>query len=182
MAQAAAPSPPSPSIGKRTLYVGVTIAAVVAVLVGLVAGYYIPRSSSSSSVATTLAPSVTGLTWQSTTLVKETSVTNSACTSSPGCNVTASSAIWCGNPCGNSGDSFEVVVFDVSVGSHAIICGTASTTVELTLSYAVGGVVTSQTPGYFYDTGAATGSTTITMLIDIHTSAVTQVIVTAMCL
>jgi hypothetical protein len=46
--------------------------------------------------------------------------------------------------------------------------------------------LTSQTPGYFYDTSAATGSTTITLLIDVtsagKTLAVTQVVVTALCL
>jgi hypothetical protein len=116
---------------------------------------------------------VEGLTWVSTSLVQEASITNTAnCDSAPGCNVSSSSASWCGNPCGSSEDYFEVVVFDVAAGTSSLLCGAADTTLTLTLSYSANGLVSGQTPGYFYDTTAATGTTNITLFIDVTSGGV----------
>jgi hypothetical protein len=177
--------------GKVKWRVPAYVAAAVAVATAL-AGFALGSISIGGSHAiqqgsetSTISP-VEGLTWESTTLVQEASISNTNCVSSPGCSLDAASAIWCGNPCGNSNDYFEQVIFGVDAGGTAIICGTADTTVSISLSYTVGSTVTAQTPGYFYDTSAASGSTTITLYIDITSGgapqAVTQVTTIANCL
>jgi hypothetical protein len=169
------------------VYVTVAVAAVMT-LAGFALGSFSTANSRSISQGTEvdMITPVEGLTWESTTLMQVTSIVNSNCGSSPGCSLDSASVVWCGNPCGSSNDFFEVVVLGVDAGSSAIICGAADTTVNITLSYTVGGTVTTRSPGYFYDTAAATGSTTITLYVDVTSGgvpqAVSEVATTANCM
>jgi hypothetical protein len=176
-------------VSLRVLYL-----TIVAAVVGSFVGGYAVASLAPGTQGPTLGQGsevnsiqpVEGLTWVSTSLIQEASIANTAnCDSAPGCNVSSSSAMWCGNPCGSSEDFFEVVVFDVALGSSAILCGTATTVLTLTLSYTSNGIVSAQTPGYFYDTSTASGTTNITLFIDVTAAGlpepVSQVTTIASC-
>jgi hypothetical protein len=110
---------------RRAIYVamGLTVLALIGGYALATLGLGQTNSVQQGSHTTTIRP-VTGLSWDSTTLVGlEVAVTNSSCSPSPGCDVTSTQATDCAGGVPGSagclnGDFVEQVVLNTTAGTN----------------------------------------------------------------